>query len=152
MRLSITSICIWCMYSLSEPLLIFLKHSQREQPIECDRGKYRTFSVFWNLWTAIFAAAVNGCRMPVFSIIFSHMLTVFTKDDHDIKAGGEFWALMFMALAVAVYIAIGNQVSLPPSPLSFFFFSLFFFSLLPTWLSYLHSPTGVRVTLWFKWG
>ncbi|CAG8757093.1 7511_t:CDS:2, partial [Acaulospora morrowiae] len=52
-------------------------------------------------------AAVNGAIMPLFSIIFATLLDVFSKTDrpHELRHDANFWALMFVLLAIASFIA-----------------------------------------------
>ncbi|KJE88541.1 multidrug resistance protein 1a [Capsaspora owczarzaki ATCC 30864] len=50
-------------------------------------------------------AAVNGVVMPVFAILFSEILDVFSKTGDDLLEGARFWAGMFVVLAVVTGVA-----------------------------------------------
>jgi hypothetical protein len=49
--------------------------------------------------------------MPVFAIIFSEMLQVFSKPTDEMLAGARFWSLMFVVLAVGMLVANYLQAS-----------------------------------------
>ncbi|CAG8448762.1 17258_t:CDS:10 [Acaulospora morrowiae] len=53
------------------------------------------------------SAAVNGAIMPLFSIIFATLLDVLSKTDrpHELRHDANFWALMFLLLAIASFLA-----------------------------------------------
>ncbi|CAG8589114.1 1899_t:CDS:10 [Acaulospora morrowiae] len=53
------------------------------------------------------SAAINGTIMPLFSIIFATLLDVFSKIDrpHELRHDANFWALMFILLGIASFLA-----------------------------------------------
>ncbi|CAG8448774.1 2904_t:CDS:10 [Ambispora leptoticha] len=54
-----------------------------------------------------FGAAVMGCVMPLFSLIYSTILNIFSKTDpNQLRHDANFWAGMFVVLAGAAFIAI----------------------------------------------
>ncbi|CAG8600245.1 9961_t:CDS:10, partial [Acaulospora colombiana] len=57
-------------------------------------------------------AAVNGAITPLFSFLFSSLLDVFSKTDrpHELRHDADFWALMFVVLAIVSFIANFLQV------------------------------------------
>ncbi|KAJ3057974.1 ATP-binding cassette, sub-B (MDR TAP), member 4, partial [Quaeritorhiza haematococci] len=57
------------------------------------------------------AACVNGIVMPCFALVFSEILEVFGKTGDDLRNGANFWALMFLVLAVAAFVSNLAQVT-----------------------------------------
>jgi ABC-type multidrug transport system fused ATPase/permease subunit len=56
---------------------------------------------------ASIGAIINGAVMPLFSLVFSTLLSVFAKVDkpHELRREANFWAGMFLAIAAVSFIA-----------------------------------------------
>ncbi|CAG8533060.1 15494_t:CDS:2 [Funneliformis mosseae] len=59
------------------------------------------------------SAAVNGAIMPLFSLIFSSILTVFSRTDQpiELRKQANFWAGMFGVLALVAFLCNFFQIS-----------------------------------------
>lgn len=62
------------------------------------------------LSVAILAAIVAGALLPTFALFYAQIFDTFTKTGDDLLESGEFWALMFVALAVANFITLFLRV------------------------------------------
>ncbi|GMI98931.1 P-GLYCOPROTEIN 4, MULTIDRUG RESISTANCE 4, ARABIDOPSIS P-GLYCOPROTEIN 4, ATP-binding cassette B4 [Hibiscus trionum] len=54
----------------------------------------------------IISAAANGVILPIFGILISRMINMFYKPPDVLKKDSRFWALIFMALGLASFLAI----------------------------------------------
>ncbi|XP_022770731.1 ABC transporter B family member 4-like isoform X2 [Durio zibethinus] len=61
------------------------------------------------------AAAINGVILPIFGILISNVIQSFFKPPDELKKDSRFWALIFMALGLASFLA---------SPARTYFFSI----------------------------
>lgn len=52
------------------------------------------------------AAVVSGVILPIFGLLISSVINMFYKPAHEQKKDSEFWALMFMGLGLAAFVAI----------------------------------------------
>jgi ATP-binding cassette subfamily B (MDR/TAP) protein 1 len=52
-------------------------------------------------------AAINGAVMPLFSLVFSTLLSIFAKVDkpNELRHDANFWAAMFLVIAVVAFLA-----------------------------------------------
>ena len=78
---------------------------------------FRIFAMNRPEWPLVlvgtFGASLNGVIMPLFALIYSQMLGVFTEPDTEkMLAGARFWACMFVALAVGTALANFLQISM----------------------------------------
>ncbi|PIA36654.1 hypothetical protein AQUCO_03300102v1 [Aquilegia coerulea] len=67
------------------------------------------------LLLGVIAAAVNGVIFPILGILLSSMIKTFYEPEHELRKDSRFWALMFIVLGVASFIA---------TPAAAFFFSV----------------------------
>ncbi|KAJ3300113.1 ATP-binding cassette, sub-B (MDR TAP), member 4 [Borealophlyctis nickersoniae] len=68
---------------------------------------------YWMYALGITAATINGIWMPLFAIIFSSILVVFANPDLDqMQKDANFWALMFLLLALASGLVSFIQIAL----------------------------------------
>ncbi|KAJ3207855.1 Multidrug resistance protein 1 [Clydaea vesicula] len=60
------------------------------------------------------AALINGAVMPLFSLIFSSILTVFGNvgNPDELRSGANFWAGMFLILAAGTFLGNFLQISI----------------------------------------
>eukprot|EP01071_Lankesteria_metandrocarpae_P010951 Lankesteria_metandrocarpae@DN5386_c0_g2_i1.p1 len=71
-------------------------------------------SDWWKLGVGILGALVNGATFPVFAIVFGQFIAVyFNCDPNYVRSESAFWACMFVALSVSVFLS---------STIQFFFF------------------------------
>ncbi|CAL8990978.1 unnamed protein product [Prunus brigantina] len=52
------------------------------------------------------AAAVNGVILPIFAILISSVITTFYEPPPQLRKDSKFWALIFIVLGVATFIAL----------------------------------------------
>ncbi|PIA60696.1 hypothetical protein AQUCO_00300306v1 [Aquilegia coerulea] len=67
------------------------------------------------LLLGVIAAAVNGVIFPIFGILLSSVIKTFYEPEPELRKDSRFWALMFIVLGVASFIA---------APATTFFFSV----------------------------
>ena len=52
------------------------------------------------------AALANGIILPTFGLLFSSIIKTFYESGHKLQKDSEFWALMFVGLGVASFVAM----------------------------------------------
>jgi ATP-binding cassette subfamily B (MDR/TAP) protein 1 len=75
-----------------------------------NHGFRRLFSMQTPDWfyisIGLIGAILNGLVMPLFALFFSTMLSVFAETNYDVmREEANFWALMFVILAIAGFIS-----------------------------------------------
>ncbi|MBA0646157.1 hypothetical protein Goklo_014143 [Gossypium klotzschianum] len=55
------------------------------------------------------AAAANGVIFPIFGILISSVIDTFFKPPHELREDSRFWALIFLALGAAAFVACPAQ-------------------------------------------
>ncbi|KAJ3189969.1 Multidrug resistance protein 1 [Gaertneriomyces sp. JEL0708] len=65
---------------------------------------------WWIIIVGLFAAAVNGTVMPLFAVLFSEILAVFSNEPNVVEEKANPWALGFLLLAIGA--AISNLVQI----------------------------------------
>jgi ABC-type multidrug transport system fused ATPase/permease subunit len=64
------------------------------------------------LFLGVLGSGVNGVLMPLFSLIFSSMLAVFSETDNKVlRERADFWSLMFLILAIAAFLCNFIQIA-----------------------------------------
>ncbi|XP_048127329.1 ABC transporter B family member 11-like isoform X1 [Rhodamnia argentea] len=51
------------------------------------------------------AAVVNGVILPIFGILISSVIKTFYEPPHELRKDSKFWALMFLVLGIASFVA-----------------------------------------------
>lgn len=60
----------------------------------------------------ILFTVLSGALMPTFALFYAQIFDTFTKTGDELLASGQFWALMFVALAVANFVTMFFRVYL----------------------------------------
>ena len=58
----------------------------------------------------VIAASLNGIVMPIFALVFSEILAVFFRPPQQLRDGANFWALMFLVLAIVSFFTNFTQI------------------------------------------
>ncbi|CAN1150210.1 ABC transporter B family member 9 [Linum perenne] len=61
------------------------------------------------------AAAVHGVAFPIFGLLLSNAIKMFFEPPHQLRKDSRFWALMYVAIGVVVFVAL---------PAQYFFFGI----------------------------
>lgn len=64
------------------------------------------------LLVGVVAAIVNGVILPIFGILISSVIKTFYEPPHKLREDSKFWALMFLVLGVASFIAYPSRTYL----------------------------------------
>ncbi|KAL3754342.1 hypothetical protein ACJRO7_001557 [Eucalyptus globulus] len=58
------------------------------------------------------AAVVNGTILPIFGILISSVIKTFYEPPHELREDSKFWALMFLVLGIASFVAFPSRTYL----------------------------------------
>ncbi|KAF9669198.1 hypothetical protein SADUNF_Sadunf14G0082900 [Salix dunnii] len=58
------------------------------------------------------AAILSGVIFPIFGVLFSKVIKTFFEPPHELREDSKFWALMFMTLGLAAFLAFPTQTYL----------------------------------------
>lgn len=58
------------------------------------------------------AAILSGVIFPIFGVLFSTVIKTFFEPPHDLREDSKFWAVMFLTLGLAAFLAFPTQTYL----------------------------------------
>ncbi|KAL1833030.1 hypothetical protein DCAR_0103079 [Daucus carota subsp. sativus] len=95
--------------TLAEPESPSGKALEQAQKVPLRRLMYLNKPELPILVVGSIAAILNGVILPIFGIVLASMIKIFYEPPHELRKDSKFWALMFVVLGLATFIAYPSQ-------------------------------------------